>query len=251
MISRSLFKFTKYLFFILFGTLTLNSEANTVTETRHGRIVLLMIYETNKSLDINRAVLYYSRNEWLKMKHDSLVIDFQNPGAPDTILYQMKWDHPVFLKLKLKAGHQQFESQVFSNSGRTGYYDVHVSDTSLLINPKLSSGNYERNSSLKALVLVLEAIFEMFIAFLIVRGFGISSLLILMVLVANVAAYPLYLFNISILNREILIFLVKVVVMSLVGLRKIKVYQILIIVSVLSLISLGIKEFLFFLIRLI
>lgn len=179
------------------------------------------------------------------------MIDYLNPIAPDSILYDLKWDHPVFLKLKLVANHHQFVSQVFSNPGRTRFYDVHISDTSMFVNPKLSFGNYERSSSLKALILVLEAIFEMFIAFLMVRGFGIPSLLILMVLIANVAAYPLYLFDMSILNREILIFLVKVVVMSLVGIRKIKVYQILIIVSILTLISLGIKEFLFFLIRLI
>jgi hypothetical protein len=213
-------------------------------------IEFLMVYETYKPLDIRKSVLYYSKSKWLHQEEDSLVIDLKKPGTPDSIGYDTIWQHPIYMKLRLYFNGRFIESQPFSSSSTPAYYDTFVGDSTLKVRPKLSGNNFESNSSLKALVLVLQAVFEMIIAFFIARVFDVPRLLILMVLVANIAAYPLYLFNLSLLNRELLVFLVKAVVMSLIGIRKIKLFKILILVATLTIISLGMKEILFFGIRL-
>lgn len=214
-------------------------------------ITFLMVYETHKPLDIDRCVLFSSNNKLLSQKEDSMVLTFKQRNSPDSIRFDTVWQHPVYLKLKLISNGQVFESQIFSNSGSQLYYDAFVNDSTIRVRPKLSGNNFDSNSSFKALILVLQAIFEMLIAFLISRVFGVPRMFVLMVLVANIAAYPLYLFNIGVLNRELLVFLVKTGVMSLIGMKKIKIYKILVFSTILAVIGIGIKEILFFIIRLI
>jgi len=246
-----LFRFNNVLFTILMVNIfNLFASYKPHSASQEG-IKFLMVYETHKPLDIHRSVLYYSNSKWLSQKEDSLVINFNKPGSPDSINYDTTWNHPVYLKLKLYFNNQCIESQTFSSSSSTTtYYDAFARDSTLIIRSKLSGNNFDSNSSLKVIVLILQAIFEMLIAFLIASVFGVSRLLVLMVLVANIAAYPLYLFDLSLLNRELLVFLVKAFVMSLIGIRKIKIYKILLLVVTLTIISLGIKEILFFALRL-
>lgn len=211
-----------------------------------------MIYETNKALDLNKSVLYYSETKWLTKKQDSMVLINQPTlGLPDTIAFDTTWKYPVYLTLKLFFSDKTLISNTFYFSADNPNFEVFVKDASIEVSPKLS-GSFSSQSSLNGLALVLQAILEMIIAYIISRSFGLSRHLVLMVLAANIASFPLYMMNISsFLGRELLVFLVKALVMVLIGLRKIPVYKILLLLITLTIIGLGLKEFFFFIVRLI
>jgi hypothetical protein len=217
------------------------------------KISFLMIYETNKPVDVKQAILYFSQHKLFSQKQDSLVLNFtKGHGAPDSIVYDTLINEPVYLRLKLYTSTGALVSNIFHSLAVPSLYDTFVNDTELNVRPKLSTNDFSTSTSLTGLVLVILTILEMIIALLISRVFGMSRIIILMVLTANIAAFPLYLLNIQeIWVLELLVLFVKALVMSLIGMRKIHLYKIILLLIVLTIISFGIKEILFFLIRIV
>ncbi|HEY4784708.1 MAG TPA: hypothetical protein VIH57_01605, partial [Bacteroidales bacterium] len=208
---------------------------------------------TNKPLTLHKSVLYFSNYKWFTRKRDSLVIVYKDKyGTPDSINFDTIPKYPVYLMLKLDYSDRTRKSNTFYFTSGKLFYDVMVGDTAVRVRPKLAGNNFSYQSSLKGVALIIEALLEMIIALMISRAFGLSRLIVLMVLAANIAAFPLYMANISsFFLRETLVFIVKAVVMILMGLRKIHVYNVLIILIALTIISFGLKELLFFLARII
>jgi hypothetical protein len=215
-------------------------------------IRFLMVYETNKALNLNKSVLYYSKTKWLTRKQDSVVLKSYLPsGLPDTITFDTIWQHPVYLVLKLYFSDKTLTSNTFYFSADNPNFEAFIKDTGIIVSPKLT-GSFTTQSSLNGLALILQAILEMVIAYLLSKIFGLSRLVVLMVLAANIASFPLYMINMpGFISRELVVFGVKAIVMVLIGLRKVPVYKVLLLLITLTIISLGLKELLFFVIKLI
>jgi hypothetical protein len=137
-------------------------------------------------------------------------------------------------------------SSTFQYSTQQKAWEVEVKDSTIKVQPK-ASDNTDSQKSLKGIVLIVQAAFEMVLALLIGRALGWPPLIIFMVLVANIAAFPIYLISIQrIIFKEILVFFVKGLVMWLVGMRKLAFYKIVILAIVLYVLSYGLKTMLFF-----
>ncbi len=215
-------------------------------------IRFFLIFETLKSLELKNAVLYYSASSEFA-KRDSILVSFSNDTTfSDSIIIPTRWKYQVYLKLKLSFNDIKRISNTFQYSQNKSMWEVFVGDSAIRVLPKPLSDHGNSQSSLKGLALIIQAAFEMILALLLSRILGWPPLIILMVLVANIAAFPLYLINISgLLILESLVFLVKGTVMWLVGMRKLDFYKILLLAIIVSFLSFGIKQILFFIIQIL
>ncbi|MDP4210919.1 MAG: hypothetical protein Q8928_19105 [Bacteroidota bacterium] len=197
---------------------------------------------------MERVVLYNSKTKEFYAPEDSLVLLFRKGAAlPDTIGFRTSWKYPGYLKMKIKFSDRKRVSNIFQYSSGRSAWNVFVEDAELKVKPKPAGDNFRSRNSLKGVVLILQTVLEMLLALLISRIMGWPHVIVPMVLVANIAAYPIYLLGFdNILYRELSVFFIKSVVMVLVGVRKVSVYKIVALAVVLTLIGFGFKEFLFF-----
>jgi hypothetical protein len=206
-----------------------------------------LIYQTVKPLELNKAVLYYSSFRG-QAKQDSIVFKYtEETKYTDSVIFIPSWRYPAYLKLKLSFNDMSRVSQIFQYSAQQETWEVFVKDSTLRVQPKLSNNNSNSQKSLRGLALIIQAAFEMVIALLIGRALGWPPLIIFMVLVGNIAAFPIYLINIkSLIIKEALVFFVKGLVMWLIGMRKLAFYKIAILAIVLYVLSFGLKTILLF-----
>jgi hypothetical protein len=207
-------------------------------------IVFLMVYETDKPLNLKKAVAYFSRNKWFTQKKDSVVIDFTGTqGSPDSIIYNNIWGNSVYLTLKLIFKEQTLMSNTFYVLPNKLTYNAIVRDNQLKIRAKLAESFSSGQSSIQGIALIFQTILEMMIALIISKIFRLPRQVILMVLAANIAAFPLNLLHFpTLFLREVAIFIVKAIVMIIIGLRKMPKYQILLLLLAITFIGLGFKE---------
>jgi hypothetical protein len=229
-------------------------EAMAFSQTIHpATFHFQLIYETLKPVELESGVLYYAESKKSRKAKDSVLLNIhENEVLPDSILFENKWKYPGYLQLKLKFKDKTRIGDPFPYSMENSNWDAVVGDTAVHVRLKLSDNSLASQSSLKGIALILQAIFEMILALLISRILGFPPIIILMVITANIASFPIYLIQLpDILNRELLVFLIKTIVMSLVGMRKMAIYKIIFLSILLNLISFGLKEILFFVIQLL
>lgn len=212
-------------------------------------IYFIMAYETNKPIDLQKVTLFYSKNNLISQKTDSISITFNSLiGIPDTIFFRNIQHNQGSLILKLSFKERSLISNPFYWLKDIDSYLVVINDNQLRIHPKLTRSEDPGRNSIKGIALILQTILEMIIALLISKIFGLSRYVILMVLVANIAAFPLNLIHFSsTLLKEVLIFATKAAVMLLIGMRKMPILKILILILSITIIGLGFKELFFFL----
>ena len=232
---------------ILFCTNSL-SLFSTSNENNDDSCQLILLHETLKPLELRKAVIYYSASRFLVRK-DSLCFYYSTVSSDiDTIIFNGPWKYPVYLKLNLTFTDLTRSSNIFNYDSQIKKWEVSVLDSSLIVKHKPVGDDFKRRNSLNGLVLIINTAIEMVLALIISRLFGWSHLLIFMVLAANIAAFPVYIFSIpDLVLRESTVATIKLLVMLVIGYRKIKYYKIILFSIVLITIGLGIKEFLFFL----
>ena len=242
-------KFVNFLFIIL-TSISLSAYSRTDPEPKN-YVKFFLILQTLKPLELNEAVLYYSPSRG-NINRDSVSIKrFNDTRLSDSLVFPVKFKCPVYLKLKLSFSDANRISRTFQCAEEIQVWEVFVRDSAIRVQPKPGLDNSSSQKSLRAFVLIIQAAFEMILAFLISRALGWPPLIIFMVLVANIAAFPLYIIYMpNLLIREIADIFIKGLVMSLVGMRKLAFYKILILTVLLYILSFGLKEILFFLIRL-
>lgn len=232
---------------IIFCTIPLTSFSKN-TANLEDSCQLILLRETHKPLELRKAIIYYSASRFLFQK-DSLCFNFSTINSNiDTIFFNGLWKYPVYLKLNLIFTDLTRSSNTFHYDAQIRKWEVSILDSSLLVKHKPVDDDFKRRNSLNGLVLIINTAIEMFLALIISRLFGWSHLLVLMVLAANIAAFPVYIFSIpDFFIRESIVAIIKLLVMLVIGYRKIKYYWILLFSAILIIIGLGIKEFLFFL----
>lgn len=216
-------------------------------------VVFYMIYDSNKPFNLQRMVLSYSTSKWIKQKYDSLVINQrENSKTPDSIVFHTGFAGPEYVTLKLYLKDKAIKSNTVYVSSGNALFEATLNDNDLKVKPKLSDGGLLNQNSLQGLALILQAILEIFIAWIILKAFGLPRQVILMVLTANIAAFPLYLLHLpNVLATEAIVFITKAAIMIVIGLRKMPVYRIIALLIALTIIGLGFKELFFFIARII
>ncbi len=242
-------KFINFLFIIL-TCFSLSVYSRTDPEHKN-YVKFFLILQTIKPLELNEAVLYYSPSRG-NINRDSISIKrFNDSRLSDSLIFPVKFKYPVYLKLKLSFNDADRISRTFQCAEEIPVWEVFVRDSAIKVQPKLGTDNSSSQKSLRALVLIIQAAFEMLLAFLISRALGWPPLIIFMVLVSNIAAFPLYLVHMpNLFIREIADVFIKGLVMNLIGMRKLAFYKIMILTVLLYVLSFGLKEILFFLIQL-
>ena len=232
---------------IIFSTISLKSFSGTA-ENKEDSCQLLLLRETQKPLILRKATIYVSISRFMERK-DSICIDFSSQNAMhDTIFFNGHWKYPVYLKLDLSFSDMKRTSNTFHYDSQIRKWEVSVMDSSMVVKHKPVGDDFKRRNSLLGLVLIINTAIEMFLALIISRLFGWSHLLVLMVLAANIAAFPVYLISIpNLFLRESIVAIIKILVMLTIGYRKIKHYKIILFACVLLMVGLGIKELLLFL----
>ena len=207
-------------------------------------------YKTIRPINIKNVTLYYGFTK-KNVLNDS-VISHINSGNKfnDTIHIANPSKFPLFLKIKIECTDFIRISNEFYYFPGQNTWEVFVNDLDIQVQSHNIRSFNNPNKLYIALVLLLQTLLEVLIAFMMSKMIGWSRTIMIMVLVANVATLPLYLIDISsTYSRELVVFGVKVFVMSLIGIRKIHIYKIIFFVIILSFISFGLKEILFIILR--
>lgn len=243
--------FLKKIIFVVFflgANLTVFSQA----DSENKPLSFIINYKTLKPISIKRSVLYYS-NTKNNLKSDSLVIyEGTSLIVTDTFNVKNVWKFPLFMSLKFECGDIKRVSNEFYYYPGNNTWEVSVGDAALNVTLYNFRSFTNPNKSSVGLVLLFQAIIEVLLALMMSRMIGWSRAIIIMVLAANIATFPLYQLNFpTVYMREFIVFGVKALVMVLIGFKKIKVYKIVLFGVILSIISLGFKEILFVLLRII
>jgi hypothetical protein len=224
-----------------------------VTDGQKARpdIRMLMVYPSTAPVKISLVAIRVSESRRMKPVIDSaFILQPDSVPMPDSLIFHKSWSVPVFLKLKIKVDSSFVESRPFMYNADNPLWDVFVTDTSVVVKAKPASDDFETQTSMKGLALIIQAVFEMILAFLLVHFLGWPRIAVLMVLAGNLAAFPFYIIPFdSFIMRDLVAFAVKAVVMWLVGLRKLHFWKTLILVTVITFISYGFKTFIFMLVR--
>lgn len=211
-----------------------------------------LYYKSIKPVEIHKAIFYFS-NQKHNPKKDSLVCTYSsNDLFIDTIVIQPRWKFPVYGILKLECNDLDRKSNEFYYFPGMINWLVDINDTTLLVQSIKVQNFSNPYKPLVGLILIIQTVLEMVLAFMMSQMIGWSRAILVMVLTANIASFPIYMLTFNhIWIREIIVLLIKTFVMSVIGFRKIHLYKIVIFSIILSFISFGLKEILFILMRII
>lgn len=201
-----------------------------------------IIYESLQPIKIERATLHISPDKLLG-KTDSFPMYFSKDKLFfDTLLVNYTWDFPVHAWVKLKCSDKFRISNKFFLDPLRGTWIINIADSTAKVvsKPKLS---FEDKESYQGIILLLQILLELILASLLVRFFRWPAWVILVVLVSNIAAFPVFMMNLQphFLTDIAMLFL-KFLVIFLTGRKRLGIARIIILVITLSIISFGFKE---------
>lgn len=199
-------------------------------------------YETLMPLKLQSATLY-TLPSVLAPKRDSVIITTDAPN--DTFAIQVPWKYPVNVVLLLKYKDQERKSAKFLLDPNRKYWQVFVNDTAVTVHSQPSFSFQEKKSFTGVIVLIQGAI-ELLLALMFYKLFRWPSWTLLVVLVANVASFPVYLLGLTpAFLGDLLMMGIEFLVMLLISRRKLGIWRIIVLVLTLNIISFGFKEIFF------
>lgn len=242
----------KYLYYTLF--ILSGFTCNAYSQSNNNDTSLLqfeLFYETMQPMSLLDARLYISPEKLLG-KSDSIDITINANGKfSDTLFAKYPWKFPVHAWIKLNFSNQAYTTNKFYLDPLNRTWQISISDTAAVIKTKLKS-SFDDKKSLLGIILILQTILELILAVLFTRIFHWPGWAILVVLVANLATFPIYLLKIHpAILADVIMLTIKFSVIFLTGRRRLGIYRILLLVITLSLISFGFKEILILLSKLI
>lgn len=211
----------------------------------------ILYYETYKPLILQQARLV-TEPEKLSGRSDSLFVKYTTSAIqPDTISLNCNWEIPNHATLKLKFDDRERKSNVFYFDPTQKFWDVNVNDTALIVKPQEHFSFSDKNSY-QGIVVLIQVFIEILLAFVIIKAFNWSLRLLLMVIAANIASFPVYLIHLpDMYLAELLAIVIETGIMMLIGLRKVRWWRIIIMVLLVNIISFGIKQVLFLVVKLL
>lgn len=210
-----------------------------------------LYYETLQPIRLINATVYISPDKLLGHT-DSVKMKLSSDNTfQDTLYLVYPWQFPVHAHIKLNFSDHTLISNKFYLDPQREKWQIYISDTAALIKakPKFS---FEEKDSYMGMILLIQMFLELILAALIVRFFRWPAWVILVILVSNLAAYPIFLLKLtpSYLG-DLLALFIKFLVIFLTGRKRLGIARIIILVVTLPLISYGIKEILILIFKLI
>lgn len=199
-------------------------------------------YETLIPLKLQSATLY-TLPSTLAPKRDSIAIKID--AANDTFAIQVPWIYPVNAVLVLNYEDQERKSNGFLLDPGRKYWQVFVNDTAAIVHsqPRFS---FQEKKSFSGIIVLIQGAIELLLALMFYKLFRWPSWTLLVVLVANVASFPVYLLGLTpAFLGDLLMLGIEFLVMLLISRRKLGIWRIIILVLTLNLISFGFKEIFF------
>jgi hypothetical protein len=199
-------------------------------------------YETLIPLKLQSATLYTLPSA-LAPKRDSIAIKID--AATDTFALQVPWKFPVNAMLLLKYEDLERKSNNFLLDPNRKYWQVFVSDTAAMVHsqPRFS---FQEKGSFSGIIILIQGAIELLLALMFYKFFRWPSWTLLVVLVANVASFPVYLLGLTPdFLGDLLMIGIEFLVMLLISRRKLGIWRIIILVLTLNIISFGFKEIFF------
>lgn len=196
-------------------------------------------YETLITMKLQSATLYTLPSA-LAPKVDSIAIKID--AATDTFALQVPWKFPVNAILLLKYEDMERKSNNFLLDPNRKYWQVFVNDTAAMVHsqPKFS---FQEKRSFSGIIILLQGAIELLLALMFYKLFRWPSWTLLVVLVANVASFPVYLLGLTPdFLGDLLMIGIEFLVMLLISRRKLGIWRIIILVLTLNIISFGFKE---------
>jgi hypothetical protein len=219
--------------------------------TSEVNLKFILQYETFKPLELKNCMLYVSPEKITGIS-DSLTATFSAlNNFNDTIYINYPWKFPVHAFLKLYFANEiRVSNKFYLDPARKNYF-VKAGDTEVIVKPQPRYSFNEKKSFL-AIILVIQIALELLLAILFYKIFNWPKWIIIAVFVANLASLSVYLVKIEpLIWNEASIFLVKFLVLVLLGRRKLGFIKIFSLLIILHIISFGMKELMLLLSKLI
>jgi hypothetical protein len=213
------------------------------------KISFEFFYETMNPVKL-QSVTLYAKSSALSQKVDSVVIHF-NTAYSDTFEILYPWKYPVNVWMTFTYEDNIRQSNKFFFDPNRKSWQIFVNDTSVLVKPQPKFSFSEKDSFIW-IILILQGALELILALLFYKLFRWPAWILLVVIVANLCAFPIYMLNIKpLFVSEMLMLLIKFLVIFVMSRRKLGITRILILTLVLNFISFGFKIIMLFLTKLL
>lgn len=211
-------------------------------EINPSKINFEFFYETLNPVAL-QSVTLYAKPSALSQKVDSVVI-YTNTANSDTVTITYPWKYAKNVWMTFNYDDIIRQSNKFFFDPNRKSWQVFVNDTSVIVKPR-PKFTFTEKDSFMGIILILQGAIELMLALFFYKLFKWPAWILLVVLVANLCAFPIYMLAIQpLVLSEILMVLVKFLVIFVTGRRKLGLKRILLLTLVLSFISFGFKEIL-------
>lgn len=234
--------FYKYLILLLIVCFPISHVCGTNQQQPINDLTFEFYYETLIPLKLQSATLY-TLPSTLAPKHDSIAIKID--ATSDTFALHVPWIFPVNAVLLLKYEDMERKSNSFLLDPNRKYWQVFVNDTAAMVHsqPRFS---FQEKQSFSGIIVLIQGAIELLLALMFYKIFRWPSWTLLVVLVANVASFPVYLLGLTpAYLGDLLMIVIEFLVMLLISRRKLGIWRIIILVLTLNIISFGFKEIFF------
>ena len=238
--------------FLLFLILLLsNYKADCQKNNEKKQELLFFVnYKTIKPIEIRKIIFYYSVTRKRIIKSDSIICDNLKEFSNDTIHIPLELNYPFYFKIRIDCSDLKRSSdEIYCNNGKN-VWKLNILDTSLQVNAYAFRSIEKPLRPFILLILFLQLCIELIISFFISKLIGWPRRIIIMVVAANLAVFPIYFFSInSLYIREIFTLIIKTIIMVVIGYKKIHIRKIILFAIALTIIGFGLREILFVLLR--
>jgi hypothetical protein len=201
-----------------------------------------LIYDNFDQISLKSATLHVSPDKLLG-KTDSAILYFLPKNLfLDTLYLDYPWKVPVHAWIEFDFSDKTRISNKFFVDPFRGSWVININDTGAIVKakPKISFADKE---SYMGMILIFQIILELVLASLLVRFFRWPAWVILVVLVSNLATYPIFQLKLQPgYLADLAMLLIKFIVIFLTGRKRLGIVRIITLVITLSLISYGFRE---------
>jgi hypothetical protein len=203
-----------------------------------------LYYETLQPQTLKSATLHVSPDKLLGHTDSVKMRISANETFQDTLYLSYPWIFPVHAWVVFEYSDRQLTSNKFYLDPQREKWVVSVSDTAAIVKAK-PKYSFEDKNSYMGMVLLIQIALELILASLLVRLFRWPAWVILVVLVSNLATFPIYMLKLQpAYLSDILMLFIKFLVIVLTGRKRLGIPRIIILVITLTLISFGFKQLL-------
>jgi hypothetical protein len=233
------FKLTKLLILFAFTCLPFSSAWGDNQRPASDDLTFEFYYETLLPLKL-KSVTLYTLPSALVQKTDSVFV--KTNATNDTFSIHFPSKYPVQAFLLLNYEDMERKSSRFFLDPNRKYWQIFVNDTAAVVHTQAKFSFVEKNA-LTGIIILIQGAIELLLALVFYKLFRWPSWTLLVVLVANIVSYPVYMLDLHpAYMGDLLMLGIEFLTMFLISRRKLGIGRILILVITLNTISFGFKQ---------